>query len=139
MVREGMLKIISDIQPFEVSYTEITNFSRKPNNKCPYEYRWVALLFNDYNLKNFAIKSNALLKSLNLYATDMYFTHIKDVDPGVTKEEIANHMHMCNYCRPDKAEEAVKIVREKVPQNFTVDKVAYRNADGSLGWVLILA
>lgn len=131
---------IKNWKPFKVSYTRITSDKRGPvPGKCEYENAWVALLFDDQRLRKLSEQIDSVLDEQKMSVTSEYVSKIvTDLYSGenLNREVIANHINLCNYCRPEKAKEAVALIENKAPKEITIDRIAYRMADASLAWII---
>lgn len=129
-------------EPFKINYTKITSDRRGPvTGKCEHDNCWVALLFDDEILKSLSKEIDSVLRGQNYSTTTEYSSKIiSELYNGreLQREVIANHINLCNHCRPEKAEEAVKLIEESVPKEITLDRVAFRRTDATLSWIIDL-
>ncbi len=142
VMRTELAKAVADVAPISSKYTEIMNEKRGPiPGKCEYENCWVAVLFEDAGLQDLSAVVDACLVSLGKSTTGEYISRIQDGiyhGNNTTETVIANHMNLCNYCRPEKSEEAREMIIRSIPPEITFDRIALRLPDGSHAWEIDL-
>lgn len=139
-LKERIMRELTTCKPFNISYTRVTKDERMPvAGKCNFSSYWIALLFDDKNLKRLGKEIDTILKEKGMSTTAEYISKIlSDLHKGqkLQKEVIANHINLCNYCRPEKADEAVELIVKSVTKEITIDRIAFRRTDASLSWII---
>jgi hypothetical protein len=129
-------------KPFQVSYTKVTSDRRGPvADKCEYDNCWVALLFDDEDLKRLGREADSVLREQNVSTTAEYTSKILSglyIGRELQRDVIANHINLCNHCRPEKASEVVELIEKVVPKDIAIDRIAFRRTDATLSWVIDL-
>ena len=137
--RTEVARILKDFEPFEVVWEKLTSEKRHPTKEHPYNYCWIALTFNDSRLYKL---SNALDKWLTQEKLSDTFNYIGEVKNAVASSKVrgvvADHLNICNYCLPEKADEACSLILNTIPKKFMVEKVAFRHNNGAHAWELPL-
>ena len=137
--RVGVTKILEGFKPFEIVWEKLTNEKRPPTEKHPYNYHWIALIFDDARLRALSKALDAWLVQKKLSDTSNYVEEINNgVAPDKVKGVVADHLNICNYCLPERADEACSLILDTVPEKFLIEKVAFRHDDGAHAWELTL-
>ncbi len=132
-------RILKDFEPFEVVWEKLTNEERPPTKERPYNYCWVALAFNNSKLYKLSNALDEWLVQENLSDTFNYVEEVKNaVIPSSVRSVVADHLNICNYCLPERADEACSLILNKIPKKFLIKKVAFRHMDGTHAWELAL-
>lgn len=140
-IKKGISKTIKKYKPIKTKYLNVTNERRGPvQGKCEFDNVWVAFLFDDPLLKKLAIDIDSYLVSKDISITEEYINSIKSFYNNKIDKEfiIANHMNLCNYCRPEKSEEAKRLIEKIMLSEIIFDHVALRLKSGSHAWEISL-
>jgi hypothetical protein len=142
-IKTDLTTLLKEYKSFSISWANIVNETTPPNSKCKFAYNWVALIFDDQSLRDFSNEINFYLQNQNISQTDRYVKNIENINFSrkstiETYGDIANHMNLCNYCKPEKATEAENIINEKIPKTFLIDRIALRLKDGRHAWEINL-
>lgn len=137
--RVEIVRILKDFKPFEVTWKKLTNEKRPPTEKHPYNYHWIALIFDDEKLRALGRVLDEWLAQENLSDTVNYVGEVRDVVASdKTRGVVADHLNICNYCLPKRADEAYELILNTIPKRFLIKKVAFRHDAGTHAWELPL-
>ena len=137
--RIEIAKILEGFAPFEITWEELMNEKRSPTEEHPYNYRWIALAFDDSRLRALSKALDEWLVQEKLSDTFNYVGEVKDVvASNKAGGVVADHLNICNYCLPERAGEACSLILNKMPKKFFIRKVAFRHMDGAHAWELAL-
>jgi len=121
---------LKQLKPFSINYDHVTNVHKPANDEQQKEHNWIALRFYDNNLLKLSRFCEKLLEDLNLSTTRDYVEYVHTVDPSSKDESIVgDHMNMCIWCAPEKAEEAYQKCLTEVPKQIKIAKVGFRYTD----------
>lgn len=101
----------------------------KITEKYPGGEGWVSLLFDDEHIKKIYLSVEEFLDNNGLSRNKDYVDSIVKLSGknlGIF-DCIANHLNLCNHCRPEKAKEAKDYIENNVPKEIVFDKVVVRN------------
>lgn len=129
---------LKDIKKFEIESDHITNNKKTPDAKYPNGNVWIALYFKDNILKKMAQNIDGILKGLNISTTEDYIAPFRTNSSEDIYDLTANHMNLCNYARPERAQKAKEYILQTAPKNFFIDKIALRDAKGKILWKINL-
>jgi hypothetical protein len=141
-VKEVVSTVIREFKPISTKYLKVTNDLRGPiEGKCEYDNAWISILFESDELQTLSKAIDLALKQLGISTTEEY---IKNIHEGIFANKvkpstvIANHINICNYCRPKMANEAQQLVKQKIPQTFIFNRIGFRYKSGQHAWELEL-
>ncbi|MBD3366012.1 hypothetical protein GF360_01570 [candidate division WWE3 bacterium] len=117
-------------KPFPVTYDHVTNVHKSANDEKNVAHNWIALRFHDKHLQDFSGFCEEILEKLGVSTTREYVEYIHKIDPRSKGESIVgDHMNMCIWCKPEKAEEAFEKCVEEAPKKIEIAKIAFRYTD----------
>lgn len=92
---------------------------------------WVALVFNDSDIQSLYYAIDELLGRHGINGNSSYINAIRAIkgDHLTTFDCIANHINLCNHCKPGKVTEATQYIEGKVPESITFDRIIIRRAN----------
>jgi len=97
------------------------------------------LVFDDSRLQTLSKALDEWLVQEKLSDTSNYIGEVTSViAPNKTRGVVADHLNICNYCLPERADEACSLILNTIPKKFMVEKVAFRCANGVHAWELTL-
>lgn len=126
--KEDFPKTISSLNAIQAKVQKITDEIKITENH-PDGEGWVALLFDDNNIKKLFNKLENYLDDQKISLNNEYIDAIK-TERGKKLEAfdcIANHLNLCNHCRPEKAKEAKDYVEKNISKEITFDKIVVRH------------
>lgn len=142
---------LQSLNAFTISYNTITNkvhqwvyTNEEALQKYPEWCSWVAMLFNDIELKKIATVCIHTLQKYNADKTTEYSDNIKQCLPenernGHILDYVADHMNICNYARIEKWTEAKALIEgvEEI-KTFSIDTIAAYSDRNEILWTISL-
>lgn len=137
-------------EPFILSCSNLVNEyqdrvknDKKLQKKYPNWSHRIALFFEKTPLKELAKKLVLIQKQLNVDDTEELVKRIKTIKQKniQTKgmiDHIANHLNLCNYTLPQKANEAIEYIKTKLPKEIIIDTIWLRSYDKKILWKITL-
>lgn len=100
----------------------------KSTPKYPDGEGWVALLFNDEHIKTLYYNLNELLDKHGCNTNSGYIEAIKQIkgEHLQTFDCIANHINICNRCKPEKVTIAKAYIQSLIPTHICFDRLIIR-------------
>ena len=94
-------------------------------------------------LKELAKELILLQKKLGVDDTNELAKCIKAIKPKTLQtkniiDHIADHLNLCNYTLPQKANEAIEYIQTKLPKEITIDTIGLRSYDKKILWKITL-
>ena len=122
--KEDLLIITSNFYAIEATVQRITD-EIKFTEKHPDGEGWVALLFDDENIKKLFYKLENYLDDQTISLNNEYIDAIRTerCEQLEIFDCIANHLNLCNHCRPEKIMDAKGYIEKSVPKNIIFDKI----------------
>lgn len=104
---------------------EVTRTARHPDGEG-----WVALVFSDPAIHKLYFSLDNLLNEYECSGSESYIQAIRDIkgDHLSSFDCIANHINMCNHCKPEKVHEARQYILGYAPKVITFDTLVIRLA-----------
>ena len=134
LLRKDLQTELAEVTSFEVEYDYITDKINPANEKYPQGSAWIALHFQNDNLRDLTIKIDTYLLSKGMSETKDYVKEL-GLNPEINLySQIADHMNLCNYARVDRMEEARKYISENVSNKFAITTIALRDSVGNQVW-----
>ncbi|MDQ3099596.1 MAG: hypothetical protein M3Q44_07680 [bacterium] len=140
ILKNDIDNLMQGTKQFQVKYQDIVSVLRLPSTKYPDGHAWVSMTFQDNNLFKLFQDTNNYLTSKGWNGNEEYINNIKELEQNHSlklTDCIANHLNLCNYAKPDMAEEAKDIIIRKAPRTFIIDSIALRK-DSSHAWEISL-
>ena len=133
--------------PSEASSTSFTEESRRPRVcSAPRNYgvRGIDRTFLFFSL--FHLQSETVFTFVWVYTVteekSKGFTNtlwvLTPITSSKTRGVVADHLNICNYCLPKRADEAHSLIINTVPKKFWIEKIAFRCTNGVHAWELEL-
>lgn len=104
---------------------EITQTAAHPNGEG-----WVALVFDSQQIKDLYYQFDDLFTRYEVNGNADYIEAIQNIKGKhlSTFDCIANHINICNRCRPERVAEARDYILDAVPSQLTFGRIIVRNA-----------